>query len=236
MECALSRGPQARRHLASRRDGVLSTLSARYGGYPFGSLVPYVLDHEARPIILVSRLAEHTRNIAADSRVSLLARDEAPDPQAGARVTLLGNAAPIDASVPAAARYLRFFPEAKDLVALGDFSFLMIAPVAIRFIEGFGSIHWVSATDYAPPANSLAQAEADIVEHMNADHAHNLQNYWRRDRGDAPAQIELLGVDCDGFDLRAGDDRLRIGFEHPVTDASEARAGFVALTRSTRPT
>jgi heme iron utilization protein len=236
MDRALSHGLQARRHLASRRDGVLSTLSVRHGGHPFGSLVPYVLDHEARPVILVSRLAEHTRNIAADVRVSLLARDEAPDPQAGARITLLGNAASIEAVAPASARYLRFFPDAKDLIALGDFSFLAIAPVAVRFIEGFGSIHWVSATDYAPPVNSLAQAEADIVGHMNADHAHNLQDYWRQAQGDAPTPVEMLGVDCDGFDLRAGRDRLRIGFERPVTDASEARAAFVALARSARPT
>jgi len=234
MDRAVSRGPQARRHLASRHDGVLSTLSARYGGHPFGSLVPYVLDHEARPVILVSRLAEHTRNIAADARVSLLARDETPDPQAGARVTLLGNATPIEVSTPAAARYLRFFPAAKDLVALGDFSFFAIAPVAVRFIEGFGSIHWVPAADYAPPSNSLAQAEADIVGHMDSDHARNLQDYWRQARGDAPSPVELLGVDCDGFDLRAGSDRLRIDFEHPVTDTSEARAAFVALARSTR--
>ena len=99
-------------------------------------------------MILVSRLAEHTRNAEADPRASLLAHDAAPDPLAGARVTLLGNATQVDESNPAAARYRRFFPDSEKLLALGDFAFLALDPLAIRFIEGFGSIHWISAAEY----------------------------------------------------------------------------------------
>ena len=102
-------------------------------------------------MILVSRLAEHTRNMEADPRVSLLAHDAAPDPQAGARVTFLGNAAPLEASDPAAARYRHLFPDSERLLALGDFSFFALEPLAVRFIEGFGSIHWISAAEYLNP-------------------------------------------------------------------------------------
>jgi putative heme iron utilization protein len=126
----------------------LSTLSQRHAGHPFGSLVPYALDNQGRPVILVSRLAEHTRNMKADPRVSLLAHDTASDPQAGARVTLLGNAAPLEASDPAAVRYRHLFPDSERLLALGDFSFFALEPLAVRFIEGFGSIHWISAAEY----------------------------------------------------------------------------------------
>ena len=83
---------QARRYLRAHRYGILSTLSQKLGGYPFGSLAPYVLDHAARPVILVSRLAEHTRNIDADPRVSLLVYESSGDPQAAARITLSGDA------------------------------------------------------------------------------------------------------------------------------------------------
>ncbi len=99
-------------------------------------------------MILVSRLAEHTRNIEADPRVSLLAHDAASDPQMGARVTLLGSATPLEASDPAAALYRRLFPDSERLLALGDFSFFALEPLAVRFIEGFGSIHWISAAEY----------------------------------------------------------------------------------------
>ena len=102
-------------------------------------------------MILVSHLAEHTRNMEADPRVSLLAHDAASDPQVGARVTLLGNAAPLEASDPAAARYRRLFPDSERVLALGDFSFFALEPLAVRFIEGFGSIHWISAAEYLNP-------------------------------------------------------------------------------------
>jgi hypothetical protein len=123
-------------------------LSQRHGGHPFGSLVPYALDPQGRPVILVSRLAEHTRNMEADPRASLLVHDTESDPQAGARVTLLGNATPLEASNTAAARYRRLFPDSERLLALGDFSFFVLEPLVVRFIEGFGSIHWISAAEY----------------------------------------------------------------------------------------
>jgi len=135
---------------------------------------------------------------------------------------------------PAAARYRRFFPDSEKLLALGDFSFLALDPLAIRFIEGFGSIHWISAADYAPPANSLADVEADIVAHMNFEHVHNLRDYCRLVHGRNAEQAVMVGVDCDGFDVRADGQLLRFGFERPVTDAAEARASLVALTGASR--
>ncbi len=230
----MSRGIEARRHLGSLRSGVLSTLSRRYGGHPFGSLVPYVLDHEGRPVILVSRLAEHTKNIEADARVSLLAHDNAREVQAGARVTLLGHAKQLDATSPSAARYRRFFPDAKGLLALGDFSFFVLAPHAVRFIAGFGAIHWIPAADYAPPANSLADAESGIVAHMNSDHSHNLRDCCGHVHGNRPADATMVGLDCDGFDVRADGELLRFQFDDPVTDAATARAALVALAQASR--
>jgi len=234
----MTNGTEARRHLASCRSGVLSTLSLRHGGHPFGSLVPYVLDHDGRPIVLVSRLAEHTKNIEADARVSLLAHDAAADAQAGARVTLLGGAVPVGSSGGGAARYRRFFPDSERLVALGDFSFLAIDPLAVRFIEGFGAIHWISAADYAPAPNSLAESESDIAAHMNADHARNLREYCRHVCHRDAAEATMVGIDCDGFDVRARFEHrwelLRFEFEQPVTNAAGARAALLALARASR--
>jgi hypothetical protein len=229
----MSHGAAARRHLASLRAGVLSSASARYGGHPFGSLARYVLDHAGRPVILVSRLAEHTRNLEADPRVSLIAHHPGEDVQAGARVTLLGNAARVEGG-PIAARYCRTFPDAEGLLALGDFFFVAIAPVAVRFIAGFGAIHWIARDEYAPPANSLADAEDEILAHMNADHAHNLTGYCRHVFGKSPAKAEMVGIDADGFDLRADGELLRFSFATPVTDAQEARAALVALAKASK--
>jgi heme iron utilization protein len=231
----MSEGAEARRFLRSRRHGVLSTLSRRHDGYPFGSVVPFVLDHEARPVIFISRLAEHTRNIEADSRVSLLVSDPGDDVQAGARLTLVGEAGRAGGDIEAMrARYLGYHPAAEQLMTLGDFAFYVIKPRALRFIGGFGHIHWVSAAAYQPPANLLGEHEADILAHMNTGHAQNLLDYCRHYHGRTPGEARMTGVDCDGFDVRADGTLLRFEFEHPVTDAASVREAFATMARRAR--
>ena len=135
-----------------------------------------MLDHEARPIILVSRLAEHTRNLEADARASLVVRDDGDEVLAGARLTLIGNAARIECDPALRARFLRYQPQARQLLGLGDFSYWRITPLTLRFIAGFGAIRWISAAEFAPPKHALAEVEADIIAHMNAGHADTLRH------------------------------------------------------------
>jgi putative heme iron utilization protein len=228
-------GDDARSYLRRHRHGVLSTLSKKLDGYPFGSIVPCVTDHAARPVIFISRLAEHTKNIDADPRVSLLVRDAGSDPQAGARLTFVGNARRAsDDLATLQARYLNLIPDAARLVALGDFSFYRIEPVVLRFIGGFGAIEWISAHDYAPPANTLAECEADIVAHMNTAHATTLRDYCRHFQGRHPVAVTMVGIDCDGFDVRADGEHLRIDFDPPVIDAHTARAALAAMAGQSR--
>ncbi len=230
-------GRDARCYLRAHRHGVLSTLSKKLTGYPFGSLVPFVLDHAAQPVLLISRLAEHTRNIAGDPRVSLLVHEPVADVQAAARLTLVGDAARVaDDADALRARYLNYFPGADQLLALGDFSWYRIVPVTLRFIGGFGAIHWVPAADYAPPANQLGAAEPEIVAHMNAGHRHTLRDYCRRFPQIDASDIAMAGIDCDGFDVRAGGDWLRFAFERPVTNAEQARQALAAMARQARAT
>ena len=231
----MSTGQEARRYLRHHRYGVLSTLSKKLDGYPFGSVVPCVTDHAARPVILVSRLAEHTKNIEADPRVSLLVRDAGADPQESARLTMVGNARPAgDDRAALQARYLQYFPAAERLLALGDFSFFHIEPVTLRYIGGFGAIHWISSSTYAPPVNALAACEADIVAHMNTDHAPALRDYCRHYKQRQPAAVSMIGLDCDGFDLNADDEILRFDFAQPVSDAPTARAALKAMVAGAR--
>lgn len=214
-----SNARDARCYLRARQHGVLSTLSRRVDGYPYGSVVPFVLDYEARPIILVSRLAEHTRNLAADARTSLVVRDDTDDVQAGARLTLIGNAATIDCDSPLRERFLRYQPQSRQLLGLGDFSFWRINPVTLRVIAGFGAIHWVSAAEFAPPTQALAQVEADIVAQMNRGHQEALRACCKASLGREVNEAMLLGVDCDGFDARADGVRLRFDFPRTAPDA-----------------
>lgn len=234
MDNAASNARHARCYLRARHHGVLSTLSRRVAGYPYGSVVPFVLDHEAQPIILISRLAEHTRNLAVDARTSLVVRDDGDEVQAGARLTLIGNAVQIDCDSALRARFLRYQPHARQLLDLGDFSFWRITPITLRYIAGFGAICWVSGSDFAPPLHTLAQVEADIVAHMNAVLAYTVRACCRGVLERGVNEAVMLGVDCDGFDVRADGARLRFDFPETAPDAKSVQRAVVEMGSDAR--
>ena len=225
-------GSKVRRILRRFHHGVLATISKKMGGYPHGSLVPFVLDHAARPVILISGLAEHTHNIDADPRTSLLVHEPSANVQAGLRITLIGDAARCADQAVVERRYLACFPDASRLLALGDFAFYCITPLKLRHIGGFGAIHWVDAADYAPPWNSLVSDEKDIIAHIDEAQSEGLREYCRRYCDVTAGAVRLVGVDCDGIDLYADGKPLRIDFAQTVTDAVTARQALVAIAKS----
>ncbi len=133
--------------LEQARFGVLGTHSAQERGYPYGSVVPFCLDGEGCPVILISELAQHTRNIAADPRVSLTVLEQwaAQKVQEVPRLCLLGEA-DREVDEAARARYLKRFPEGREFLRL-DFVFHRIVPRRAHFIEGFGRVRWLEPAD-----------------------------------------------------------------------------------------
>jgi putative heme iron utilization protein len=87
-----SKGLAACRVVRRNHDRVLAALSKRLGGASFASVCPFLTDHQARPAILISGLPEHTRNLAADPRASLIAHPCADNMYTAGRVTLTGQA------------------------------------------------------------------------------------------------------------------------------------------------
>ena len=225
---------EARHLLRKRRFGMLATLSKKFAGHPFGSISPYMADHEARPIILISTLAEHTKNIENDSRVSLLVNEPGANVQAEARITVLGNCARMQDQDTVRTRYLRYFPNAAGYFDTHDFFFYRIAPTTIRYIGGFGEIHWVEAKSFIAPENKLAEQEESILAHMNRDHAQNLRDYCRHYQGKKAKTVEMVGLDCDGFDVRADGELLRFDFDSPVLDAMQAREALVKMAKESK--
>lgn len=235
----MSLASEARQFLRGTRSGILSTISARFEGYPFGSVAPFVLDHEGQPLILISTLAEHTKNINADPKVSLLVFAGAEDLQASARLTLIGDARKAEKNDPLLrARYLRYFPSAEQYFDAHDFYFYRIQIRQARYIGGFGKISWIASKELAPPPNQLAGLEAGMLEHMNADHGDSLLAYCKHFHDVTAESAEMLGIDTDGFDVLAknpaGERILRFSFEQPISDAPSARAALVAMSKACR--
>lgn len=222
--------------LRAHRYGALSTLSKKFDGYPFGSITPYLVNHDGSLLILISTIAEHTKNIINDPRVSLITHNQRDSHiQTQGRVTVVGTAHLAEDKAQAGIRYLRYFPEAESYFSMHDFSFYRIVPVAIRYIGGFGKIHWVSTEDYLCPNYALAEQEDGVIAHMNSDHRDTMQRYCQYFHQYAAQQVEMLGIDCDGFDVRADDQIQRFDFTEPVLDAQQARQALVAMSKLTQP-
>lgn len=145
------RSQPVRQLLAQEKHGLLSTLSRKAQGWPFGSLAPFALTANGEPLLLLSQLAEHTQNLLADPRVSLFVQDAQAqaNPQAGARATLLCTAEVVAESEVEAARqaYLHRFPDAASLFQMGDFRLFKLKIERIRFIRGFGEMYWLSGAE-----------------------------------------------------------------------------------------
>jgi putative heme iron utilization protein len=132
--------------LESQPHGVLATLSTRHDGWPFASVTPYALTEAGAPILLLSALAEHTRNLHADARASLFVRDDTTDPLAGARVTVLGRVESAHDAV-LRERYVQRHPEAQAYFAMADFGLYVLRPQRARFVGGFGDMGWIDLAE-----------------------------------------------------------------------------------------
>jgi heme iron utilization protein len=237
----MSLAQEAKQFLRSTQHGILSTISNKFVGYPFGSVTPFILGHDGQPIVLISTIAEHTKNIIANPKVSLLVFAKGDDLQANARLTLLGEAENIgkdDADLMA--RYCRYFPDSVGYFAMHDFSFYRINIAQARYIAGFGKMGWMegNALNIQAGSNHIAALETDMIEHMNQDHADSLMAYCQHFHGLTPSRALLIGIDSDGFDVEVvvDDDikTLRFNFAAPIFDANSARAAFVAISKQVR--
>jgi putative heme iron utilization protein len=225
------------------RIGSLSTLSRRQAGFPFGSVMPYGLDERGRPVFLISTMAMHTQNLRADPRASLLVSqaDGEGDPLGASRVTLLGNVTPVAQSETAAVRklYLASYANSKYWVDFEDFSFYRMDVVDLYYVGGFGVMGWISASEYerAQP-DPLANAAAEIVQHMNADHKDALVLLAREFAGIETEEAAMTSVDRLGFHLRLktqdGVRGTRIAFLREANNPAETRKVLVEMVQQAR--
>ncbi len=232
-------GKLAKSLLRRRREGALATLMAGSGD-PYCSLVNVASHPDGSPILLISRLAVHTRNILADPRVSLMLDERAPgDPLEGARIMLAGRAEEAGEGEldTLRRRYLNAHPSAENFANFKDFSFFRIRPSGAHLVAGFGRIVDLKPeqflTDIAD-AGALLEAEQGAVEHMNADHREAMNLYATRLLGAAAADWRCTGCDPEGIDMQAGSATLRLDFPERVAGPGELRKMLVKLAEQAR--
>lgn len=238
--------------VANEVDGTLSTLTSDAhdlpDGHPFGSVVTYAVDGDGAPLVLMSTMAEHARNLAADARASLLiaGSGDGAGRLAVERATLLGTMAPVpdEDQEAATAAYLDVHPDA-FWARFPDFFVARLEVTGIRYVRGFGEMGWADPAAYATAEpDPVAPAEAGLVAHMNDDHAEALAAIVAHEvpvpDGVTVTAVEQLSCDRYGFEVRLTTDTqaglafARIGFDDVLQAPEEARAAMVALTKRAR--
>ncbi len=194
--------------------GTLATHARQPQGYPYPTVLPFAPDARHRPTILISRLAEHTRNLHTDPRAGFLIV-HAPDGDVlnGQRITLVGAFEHVEPEPPVIHRYLRYHPDAERYLVLGDFSFWVMSIERMRYIGGFGAMGWLMANELDPLEPVAFDEESALIEFF--------ERHPRR-----PANVRLLGVDRYGADLDIAGARHRSIFETPAPDAESLRAAL----------
>ena len=222
-----------RRLMRQARTAALSTL-ARRTGHPFGSLVTVACEADGTPIILLSGLAAHSRNLADDPRASLLFEDRVlGDPQTGARVTVVGRVEKIVDDGSARRRYLARNPDAALYADFGDFAFHRLVMEDCHLVAGFGRAMRVKAEDVrldAALVAPIAAVETALIEQYDADLARVAR--WAALLGAPEGPWGLVGIDAEGLDLATRVDEGRAFRRLTLADCALSAADFeVAVSR-----
>jgi hypothetical protein len=220
-------GTEARRMLRRARTGALASLN-RDDGYPFASLVNVATDLDGAPVILVSDLSWHAKNLAADGRASILVAETPAEGDAltGPRITVLGEFRRTD-EARLKRRFLARHPESAMYAEFSDFAFWRIAPTLVHAVAGFGRIETLDAGEVFPPTAGLVEAEEEIMAEANRDHAEAIRRLaGALVKGDGAAW-RMAAIDCDGADLTDATHSVRLEF----SKAAEGVDGILACLR-----
>ncbi|MFB7874620.1 HugZ family protein [Nocardia sp. NPDC056064] len=240
-EAQPSAAEEARTIAAATNIGTLASLTA--DGAPWASFITYGL-LDGAPVLSVSRLAEHGRNLAADPRASIaiVTPDIPADPLAGTRITLAGVVErPVGAEAEAArAAHLAAIPAAKYYIDYSDFTLWVLRVQRVRWVGGYGRMDSASAAEYlAAEPDPIVPRAAPGIAHLNADHAEALLAMARHLGGfpDATA-ASCERADRYGLQLRVetprGVARTRVGYAQPLTEIGELRSATVELAKLAR--
>ena len=226
----------AKKLVREGRSGALATIMTGSGD-PYCSLVNVATAPDGAPLLLLSTLALHTKNILADPRASLMLDERKDgDPLEGARVMLMGTLVPT-ADAHARAAYLRRHPEAEMFAGFADFSFYRMTINRAHLVAGFGRIVDLAAQDIlteVSDAEALLAAEGEAIAHMNADHAEACRLYATKLLGGPNGAWTCVGVDPEGIELQCGRTALRLFFPQRVTGPGPLRAALKELAAKAR--
>ena len=220
------------------RSAALSTALTTADSWPYGSLVTVAIDQDTAPLLLMSTLSDHTRNLCVDNRGALLflAPSRYRNPQRNVRVTVMGQIRKTN-KVKHADRFLAMHPEAAMYSGFGDFDFYRMNIEKVHWIGGFAEARWFPGKFIRPKASTVravAESQLSICRHMNEDHGDAIDLYARRLLNRHGDGWRMVGLDPDGADLARDGWFARLNFPDQINDPAEARKTLVNLVAEAR--
>ena len=230
MQSGEEQAQSARALLAGAFQGVLSTHSLEHEGYPFGSVIPYMRDLTGAPVLLLSHLSQHTKNLHANPRCGLtLLKSGGGDVQQRARLSAIGDVSATETSADTE-RYFDYFPQTRVYHEELGFRFYRFQPIRFHWNGGFATARWFDPSRLLLATPFNLPITQQILGHMNQDHVDTLRHYLRHVADYNPDEpAVMVGIDGEGMDLRVDDRLYRVGFPRRVATAEEARAVLVEM-------
>tara|TARA_Y100000768_G_scaffold313057_1_gene247770 strand:- start:352 stop:1068 length:717 start_codon:yes stop_codon:yes gene_type:complete len=187
--------------LRESNEGVLSTISKKFDGYPFGSFTTFTTDRDRSIIIYVSDLAQHTKNLKNDSKASLTIYNlnKKGDQQDSQRLTLLGDLKLADNQEDCKKRFSLFLPHSANYHKMHDFSFYTLEINQARWIGGFGQIAWLKTANWIKNSPKWLERENSIIEHMNEDHSNSIVSTLNAQLDIKDPEAKMIALNTDGY-------------------------------------
>lgn len=220
---------------------VISTISHNLRGYPFGSVSPYISDNEGRLYFYISDIAQHSKNLTLDSRLSVtvFTKGESGDQNTQARVTVVGDAYLLgdEEAEHALARYCQRYPEAESYSQAHDFKMWRMDIKRVRYIGGFGRIFWLETEEWISEDAPWDKTEEDgMIQHMNEDHQDAMSLILKQHHKMEDKTPTMSGILSDGCYFRSGEKNFFVPFKGICVETSDARKQLVQLTHAARAT
>ena len=218
------------------REGVLSTVSKKYEGYPFGSFVTFISGADRSIIFYASDIAQHTINLKNNSKacITLFNLNEG-DKQDSARLSLMGDVKKIDKDVEEISRqFIEFFPESSQYSKMHDFNFYSLNISQVRWIGGFGKIAWLSSTNWNPIRPKWLRQEKSMIEHMNEDHSNSIVSALNAKLGIKDKHAKMLRLTMDGYYVSSKNKIYFLDFNLPCFTVKQYRDKLVEQAKEYR--
>ena len=218
------------------REGVLSTVSKKYEGYPFGSFVTFISGADRSIIFYASDIAQHTINLKNNSKacITLFNLSEG-DKQDSARLSLMGDVKKIDKDVEEISRqFIEFFPESSQYSKMHDFNFYSLNISQVRWIGGFGKIAWLSSTNWNPIRPKWLKQEKSMIEHMNEDHSNSIVSTLNAKLGIKDKHAKMLRLTMDGYYVSSKNKIYFLDFNLPCFTVNQYRDILVEQAKEYR--